>query len=102
MLTLPALGVLNPCNGFVCQFNIKSTVLLNNLERFGMHPIDDDVQVDIVRVGMKAIDGLVVFPPKLIHEDANRFLYLLRAWLFAFAPTQDVVIDGVLAAHGFL
>jgi hypothetical protein len=49
----------------------------------------------------KAVDGLVVFPPEFFHEDAYRFFHLLRAGLLAFAPTHDVVIDRVLAAHGF-
>jgi hypothetical protein len=83
LLTLPALRVLDSCYRPVCQFNIKTTVDLDNLERFGMHAVDGDVQVDIVRIFVQAVDGLVVFPPEFFHEDAYGFFHLLRAGLLA-------------------
>ena len=101
MLTLPALRVLNPGNGLVRHFDIKAPVNLDNLELFRMHTVDGDVQMDIVRIFVQAVDGLVVFPSEFFHEDAYCFFHLLRAGLLALSPTHDVVIDRVLAAHGF-
>jgi hypothetical protein len=96
LLTLPALRVLDSGYRLVRQFNIKTPVDLDNLERFRMHAVDGDVQVDIVRIFVQAIDGLMVFPSEFFHEDAYRFFHLLRAGLLAFAPTHDVVIDRFL------
>jgi hypothetical protein len=100
LLTLPPLRVLDTGNRLVRHFDIKPRCNLDNLEGFRMHPVDGDVQMDIVRIFVQAVDGLVVFPTEFFHEDAYRFFHLLRAGLLALSPTHDVVIDRVLAAHG--
>jgi hypothetical protein len=51
---------------------------------------------------VKAVDGLVAVQSQFIQEEVHRFVYLLMTGLFAFLPTDDVVIDGVFASNRLL
>ena len=101
LLTLPTLIMFNAGYRPVRDFNVKAPVNLNALEGIGMHTIDDDMQMQVIRVLVQGIDGLVRLHAKFLNEDAYCFLDLRRAGLLAFTPTYDVVIDRVPAPHRF-
>jgi len=102
VLALPALRMLDAGDRPVRRLDVEALVGLDHLERLGMDAIDGQMQVQVVGVGVQAVDGLVLLQPKLVEEDVDRLFDLPGSRLLALAPAEDVVVDRVLAAHGLL
>jgi hypothetical protein len=61
LLTPPTLCVFDSGYRFMGGFNVKPLIRLDDFQGIGMHPIDDQVQMEIICVGVKPVDGLMVF-----------------------------------------
>ena len=68
LLTPPALGVFDAGYRFMGGFDVKTLIRFDDFQRIRMHPVDDQVQMQIIGVGMKSIDGLMVFQSQFIEK----------------------------------
>jgi hypothetical protein len=96
---LPALGVLDPRDGPMDGLDVESLVRGDDSVRERVDPVHGDVQVDVLRVAMEAIQRLVLLEPELLEQDRDGVLDLLARGLLPLAPAQDVVRDGVTASR---
>ena len=67
-----------------------------------MHPVDHQVQVDVVGIDVQAVEHLMAGQLHLVQKQIDRFLDLGGRRLLARAPAQHVVADRVLAVRRYL
>ena len=60
LLTQPTLCVFDSGYRFMGCFNVKTLIRLDNFQRIWMYPVDNQVQMEIIGIGVKSVDGLVV------------------------------------------
>jgi hypothetical protein len=99
---LPALPFLDARDGPVRGLDVEAAIRLDHFQRHGVDAVHGDMQVRVVGVGVQAVHRLVADQAQFLHEDVDRFLDLSRGRSLALLPAQDIVVDGVGAAHRFL
>ena len=95
----PALDVLDAGHRLVQRLQVEALVDLDRLAGDRLHPVDHQVQMRIVGVGVQAVKHLVAGQPQLVQENVHGLLDLRRRRLFARWPAQHVVVDRVFAVR---
>ena len=65
-------------DGEVGAVNVETSVRAVNLQHVGMYPVHQNVDVQIIRVLMHCVDGLMLFPFHKLEEISDGF------WCFRF------------------
>jgi hypothetical protein len=81
---------------------VVTLVRSDELLRLGVDPVEGDVEVPVVGVAVKGVDGLVVRHAHLVEEHPDRLVCLRGRGLLALPPAQDPVLDRPGVAAGDL
>ena len=100
-LRLPALDFLYGRDNSVSGFNIKAVMRLDYFQRVGMDAIDEDMGMDILRIGVNGHKRLVFLQPHAFEKYLDSFRYLLLCRYLVLVPAHHPMGNGHPASDGF-
>ena len=98
----PPLSLLDAGDRPVGDLEVEAVVDGDDLLRRGVDAVDGDVDVAVVGVAVKRIDGLVLAEAHLGEEHPDRLVRLGARRLLTLSPAQDPVLHRLRAATGDL
>jgi len=96
----PTLNSFEVGNDKVGTVDVETSVRSMNLQCVGMYPVHQNVDVQIIRVLMHCVDGLMIFPFHELEEISDGEVHLFCRGLFPIFPAQNPMGNRHLALDG--